>query len=230
MFNNSVRYFVLAGLLVSGARLQAQATADPDKAEKQLREQSHQRILGIIPNFNTSLISDAAPMNRSQKFRMAFRGAVDPFQFVAAGMVAGYEQWQNQFPEYGQGATGYAKRFGASYADSFTGSMFSTGVFPALLRQDPRYFRKGTGKFSSRLLYAISTTVRAKSDKGRWMPNYSNILGNLAAGGISNLYYPSADRGLELTVQRAVIVSAEGALGSILVEFWPDISRKLFKH
>ena len=76
----------------------------------------------------------------------------------------------------------------------------------------------------------MSTTFRAKSDKGKWMPNYSNILGNLAAGGISNLYYPASDRGAALTVQRAFVVTAEGAIGSILVEFWPDISTKFFKH
>lgn len=123
---------------------------------------------------------------------------------------------------------GYAKRFGAAYVDSFDGNMLGNALFPVLLHQDPRYFRKGTSSFTSRLLYAISTTVICKGDDGQWHPNYSNVLGNLTAGGISNLYYPSSDRGVELTFQRALTVSAEGAIGAAFYEFWPDISRKLF--
>ena len=60
-------------------------------------------------------------------------------------------------------------------------------------------------------------------------PNYSNLLGNLAAGGISNLYYPAADRGAGLTIERGAVVTAEGAIGGVFEEFWPDIARKVFK-
>ncbi|MBV9405977.1 MAG: hypothetical protein JO211_11575 [Acidobacteriaceae bacterium] len=137
-------------------------------------------------------------------------------------------QWQNEYPGYGQGAQGYGKRMGAAYADSFDGTLLGNALFPALLHQDPRYFRKGTGSFSSRLLYAVSTTVICKGDNGHWQPNYSNVLGNLAAGGIANLYYPSSDRGVGLTFERSITVSAEGAIGAVVYEFWPDISRKLF--
>jgi hypothetical protein len=146
-------------------------------------------------------------------------------------MVAGLEQWENGYSGYGQGAQGYGKRFGAAYADNFSGAMFGGAIFPALLHQDPRYFRRGTGSFRSRFFYAISTAVKTKNDKGRWEPNYSNVLGNLAAGGLANVYYPSTDRGVGLTFERALTVTAEGAIGSVFVEFWPDISSKLFhKH
>ena len=202
-----------------------------ERAAEQLKQQQKQRILGIIPNFNTSFIQDAAPLTPGQKFHLALRGATDPFVFVAAGLDAGIEQWQNDFAGYGQGAQGYAKRFGAAYADNFTGAMFGGAIFPSILHQDPRYFRKGTGSVTGRLFYSIATTVRAKHDGGRWEPNYSNILGNLAAGGMANLYYPASDRGAALTFERALTVTAEGAIGSIFVEFWPDISSKLFhKH
>ena len=187
--------------------------------------------MGIIPNFNTSYSQNAAALSAKQKFQLAFRSAVDPFTFVAAGLDAALEQSRNGFPGYGQGAEGYGKRMGAAYADAFSGTMLGGAVFPALLHQDPRYFRKGSGSFGNRFLYAISTTVKAKDDKGHWRPNYSNFLGNFAAGGLSNLYYPSSDRGASLTVERALTVTAEGTLGSIFVEFWPDISARFFhKH
>lgn len=201
-----------------------------DLARQQILKEEHQRILGIIPNFSTSYVANAAPLTPGQKFQLAFRGAVDPFQFVAAGLLAGYGQATDNFDEYGQGAQGYAKRFGAAYTDSFDGAILGGAIFPILLREDPRYYRKGTGPFIKRAFYAISTAVITKNDNGSWGPNYANVLGNLAAGGLSNLYYPPEDRGVDLTFQGAAIVTAEGDLGTLFIEFWPDISHKLFKR
>jgi hypothetical protein len=130
------------------------------------------------------------------------------------------EQAQNHFFEYGQGAEGYAKRFGADYADTVTGIFIGGAILPSLLKQDPRYFYKGTGSAESRALYAISMSVIAKGDNGRWQPGYSNILGALAAGGISNIYYPADDRnGAELTFVNAAIGIASNAATNLLQEF-----------
>jgi len=200
-----------------------------EKAEEQLKQQEHQRIVGVVPNFNVSYNEDAPPLSKGQKFRLAFRSATDPVQFGIAAFDAGMSQAENDFPGYHQGWKGYAKRFGAAYADNFDGTMLGNGVFPILLKQDPRYFRRGKGKVSARLMYALSTTVWCRNDDGSHGPNYSNILGNLAAGGISNLYYPSTDRGAGLTIERGATVTAYGALGGVFNEFWPDIARKIFK-
>jgi hypothetical protein len=203
------------------------STEQHERAEQELEQQEKQRILGIVPNFNTSFVQDAAPLSPGQKFRLALRGAIDPFTFVASGIDAGLDQAGNGFAGYGQGAQGYAKRFGASYADSFSGSMFGGALFPSLLHQDPRYFRKGTGSFGSRFFYALSTTVRTRNDNGRWAPNYSNIFGTLAADALANVYYPASDRGAGLTFERMFTEIAEGAVGTVFFEFWPDISSKL---
>jgi hypothetical protein len=181
-----------------------------------------------MPNFNTSNVADAEPLLPQQKLQLALKGALDPFTFVAAGFDAALSQGGSDFASYGHGSSGVGKRLGASYMDTFDGTMPGDAVFPILLKQDPRYFRKGAGTFTSRLAYAVSATFRCKNDSGDWAPNYSNIPGNVAAGGLSNLYYPSSDRGLSLTLQRTLVVTAEGTGGAILVEFWPDISRKVF--
>jgi hypothetical protein len=200
-----------------------------EKAEEQLKQQERQRIAGVVPNFNVSYNKDAVPLTRKQKLHLAWRTATDPVAFGIAGFDAGLSQAENEFPGYGQGAQGYAKRFGAAYADNFDGTILGNAIFPILLKQDPRYFRRGQGSFTSRLFYSISTTVWCKNDSGKWGPNYSNILGNLSAGGISNLYYPASDRGAGLTFQRGVTVTAYGAFGGVFNEFWPDIARKIFK-
>lgn len=200
-----------------------------EKAEQQLRQQEKQRIAGVVPNFNVSYNSDAAPLSRKQKLHLAFRTATDPVSFAVAAFDGGLSQAEGDFPGYGGGMQGYAKRFGASYADNFDGTMLGNAIFPILLKQDPRYFRRGEGSFTSRFLYSISTTVWCKNDNGSHGPNYSNILGNLAAGGISNLYYPASDRGAGLTFERGLTVTAYGAFGGIFNEFWPDIAKKIFK-
>ena len=192
-----------------------------------MKRQEKQRLFGVVPDFFTSNIQNTPSLSAGQKFQLAVKTALDPFQFVLSGMDAAISQGQDSFPAYGQGAEGYAKRFGASYADSFDGILLGGAVFPALLHQDPRYFRKGTGSFKSRLSYVVISVVRCKGDNGHWQPNFSNVLGNFAAGGISNAYYPAADRGAALTFQRALAVTAEGAIGTFFFEFGPDITRKL---
>jgi hypothetical protein len=189
-------------------------------AEEQIRVEEKQRVLGVLPNFYVSYVPNAAPLNPRQKFKLASKTVVDPFTVVMVAGTAGIEQAQNHFREYGQGAQGYGKRFGANYADAFTGTFIGGAILPSLLKQDPRYFYKGSGSTASRFLYAIANSLICKGDNGRWQPNYSNVLGNLAAGGISNLYYPPQDRnGAGLTFENAAVGIAETALGNLFQEF-----------
>jgi hypothetical protein len=222
------------GLLLAGA-LQAQTLAQAtlsreETAAQQVKQQERQRIAGIVPNFNVSYNENAVPLSPKQKLHLAFHSATDPVTFGIAGFDAGISQARNEFPGYGQGMQGYAKRFGAAYADNFDGTMLGNAIFPILFRQDPRYFRRGRGSLPSRLFYALSTTAWSRSDSGKYGPNYSNLLGNLAAGGISNLYYPASDRGAGLTFERGFTVTAYGAIGGVFNEFWPDVARTIFKN
>jgi hypothetical protein len=209
------------------------------EAEEELKVEQHQRIGGVIPNFNAVLDGSVVPLSAKQKIRASFRSAIDPYQFALAGIVAGYGQATDSHSSidsngvrhgYEQGWTGYAKRYGSSFADQFDGTILGNGVFPAVLHQDARYFRLGKGKVSHRFIYAIGSTVRCKGDNGKWQPNYSNLLGNFASGGISNLYYPAADRGFALTIEQGLLVTAEGAFGGLLIEFYPDIQKHVFRQ
>ena len=194
-------------------------------AQEQMQEQLQQRILAVIPNFYTSYVPDAAPLNTKQKFELAWKLAIDPTSFVISALIAGGQQANDSFPGYGLGAAGYARRFGAAYGDFFIGTYIGNAILPSILKQDPRYFYKGTGTTKSRIWYAISRSVMAKGDNGHWQPDYSGILGSLAAGGISNLYYPEGSRhGFESTVNNTLIGIGTSAGVNILQEF---VFRKL---
>jgi hypothetical protein len=200
-----------------------------DKAEEQLKEQEKQRVLGIVPSFNISYRTDAVSLTGMQKIRLAFRTSIDPVTFGAALLVAGYHEAANDQTGFPWGAKGYGERAGAAYLDTFSSNMIGNGLLPALLHQDPRYFRLGHGSKTHRLLYAASMAFICKHDNtGKWEPNYSNVAGNIASGALSNLYYPGKGSGVGLTITNGVIVTAEGAFGAMFQEFWPDISRKLF--
>jgi hypothetical protein len=198
------------------------------KAEEQVKEEEQQRVVGIVPAFNTSYRWDAASMTAGQKMGLALRSMTDPFQFGAAFLVAGYHEAMDDDTGFGWGAEGFFKRSGAAYLDAFDGEIISNGILPSLLHQDPRYFRMGHGTFKHRMLYALATNVICRHDNThKWEPNYSNIGGNIIAGAISNLYYPSQNSGWGQTISNGMIVTAEGGIGSIFQEFWPDISRKI---
>jgi hypothetical protein len=197
-------------------------------AETQVKEQEKQLVLGFMPNFYVSYIPDAAPLDAKQKYELAWKTLINPFTLAWTAGVAGIEQSNDRFPGYGQGAQGYAKRYGASFADNVSATMIGGAILPALLRQDPRYFYKGTGSTRSRILYALASSVICKGDNGRWQADYSGILGSLAAGGISNLYYPASDRyGARLTFENAAIGIGEISITNVLQEF---LVRKMTPH
>lgn len=199
-------------------------------AEEQLRAQEKQRILGVVPYFGTTYVSDAVSLTSGQKMKLAFRSAIDPFTFAGAFIVAGLREANGQNKGFGWGAEGYFKLSGAAYLDAFNGNMIGNGILPSIFRQDPRYFRLGHGTIRHRTFYAMAASFICKHDKtGKWEPNYSNVGGNIAAGAISNLYYPSTNSGWGQTISTGLIVTAEGMVGGVFQEFWPDLSRK-FLH
>jgi hypothetical protein len=188
-------------------------------AEVQIKDQEKQRVLGIIPNFYVSYLPDAVALTSKQKFELAWKSSVDPFTFVGVGAIAGAGQAGNSLSGYGQGVQGYAKRYGAAYGDVVLGTFLGSAIMPSLLKQDPRYFYKGTGSKRSRILYALSSPFMCKGDNGRWQPNYSYVVGNFAAAGIANSYYPSSNQGAGQVVETALIRLGENAVASVFQEF-----------
>jgi hypothetical protein len=214
-------------LELAGVDTAVNAATQEQIAEQQLRVEEKQRVFGVMPNFYVSYVWNAAPLTPKQKYRLALRATVDPFTFVGAAGAAGLEQAEGTYSGYGNGAAGYGKRFAAAYGDTLFGNMIGGAVLPSLFHQDPRYFYKGTGSTTSRALYALSTVFRARGDDGHWETNYSNLLGSLAAGAISNAYYPAGERGLQTTFDNTFIALGASALGAEVQEF---VLRKLTRH
>jgi hypothetical protein len=188
-------------------------------ATEQVKIQEQQRVFGFIPNFYVVYDQqNAVPLTPKLKFRLALRTSMDPVTWAGVAFFAGIYQAANT-PDYQQGMAGYGQRVGAIGADSFTDIMIGGAILPSLLHQDPRYFYQGTGTKKSRLAHAVSTPFVCRGDNGSLQPNYSTIGGDLASSAISNLYYPTSNRGAGLVFRSFAISTGARAAISILQEF-----------
>jgi hypothetical protein len=197
----------------------AAPVASPEEiAAEQVKAEEQQRIFGIIPNFYVVYDHDAVPLTAKLKFRLATKVLVDPVTIIGVATFAGINQAADN-PNYGQGAKGYAERFGAGYADGAIDIMVGGAILPSLLHQDPRYFYQGTGTSKSRALHALSSPFVCRGDNGQLQPNYSTIGGDLAAAALANVYYPESNRGPGLFLGNFFIATGERALANVAQEF-----------
>jgi carboxypeptidase family protein len=219
----------LPDLIVRLATTTQQVTvtvSQTELAQEEVKAQEKQRALVIFPNFYSSFIWNAAPLNSRQKFDLALHSIFDPVNFLVVGAEAGGLQYNDTY-HYGSGAEAYAKYYGSTFADTATTRILGGAVLPSLLHQDPRYFYKGRGSVTSRSLYAITRAVITRSDAGRNEPNYSSIAGGLMAGAISNAYHPESDRGAGLTFRNGAIAIGGHAFDNLVREF---ILRPITSH
>ena len=167
------------------------------------------------------------PLSAHDKFIHFARDAISPLTFLGAAAAAGISQATDSDPAFGQGGRAYIRRFGAAVADSESRRFFADFVFPALLREDPRYFRKAQGGAGARMGYALSRVLVTRRDSGTASFNFSEVLGTLASAGLSNAYLRERERTGSKTMQRAGVAFGVDAGFNLLREFLPDIFRKM---
>jgi len=215
-------------VLLSGSTTNIQVTASQeDIAQAQVQEEVKQHVLGFIPNFYVSYVSDPIPLSPRQKTELGFRTMVDPMSFVLNGAAAGIEQATNIYA-WGQGAQGYGKRYAAAYGTLLTSTLIGNIALPIVFKQDPRYYYKGTGSVPSRAFYAIANAVVCKGDNHHWQLDYSGFLGSIAASGIADAYYPAVNRaGAGLIFEGTAIGTGLAAVQNLIQEF---IVRRLTPH
>jgi hypothetical protein len=193
---------------------------------------NNRRILGVIPDYQTVDARVTTPLTARQKWELAFRESVDPFNIVSAGVGAAFSQDGNQTPKYGEGGQAFGKRYAAALADMTTQNVFSAGVLATVLHQDPRYFRMGPegGGIPKRVLYSVSRLFIARQDNGKTAFNVSGIGGMMLGIAASNLYYPAASVNGEVMAGRLTTSLFSGVTGNLMSEFWPDLQKKFFNR
>jgi len=212
------------------ARQTQTVPSNPAQRDRQ-HEPSKNHIFWIIPNYRSDENSAVTkPLTPAEKMKVSLDDSFDPSAFLVAGIFAGISMAERQYTSFGTGAQGFGKYYGGAFADQAIGNIMTEGLLPIALHQDPRYFVKGTGGFWKRSEYAISREFITRGDDGHNHFNTSELAGNAVAAGISNLYYPAADRSFGNTANKWGQQIALDAFFNVTKEFWPDVRNKVFKH
>jgi hypothetical protein len=214
---------LLLALLAVSSKLSLGQTTGPAQNVDQPEDK---RIFWIIPNYRTSpSLHPYKPLTPEEKFKIATQDSFDRGTVALAVLFAGEGQLANSTPAFGQGVKGYARYLGTAYADLVIGDVMTEAIYPVMLHQDPRYFRRGTGTVWSRLGSAAGQIFWTRMDSGNTRFNYSEIIGNSTAVAISTAYYPG-DRTAGNAVSKLGVQLGIDMAANILKEFWPDINRK----
>jgi hypothetical protein len=187
------------------------------------------RIFEVLPNYGT--VENAKvlpPLTTGQKFRLATAGVFDWGSYPFNAILSGIAQAKDDPKEWGQGWGAYGKRYGASFADNSIGTYMTTAIFPSLLREDPRYYQLGKGRFVHRAYHAINRLFVIRTDSGHDHFNFSESVGNAVAATISNAYHPPEDRTASRNASTFAFLILYDGMDNELKEFWPDIRRKVF--
>ncbi|HKW99293.1 MAG TPA: hypothetical protein VJN43_16250 [Bryobacteraceae bacterium] len=208
------------------ARIEKAAPAQPD-AGQNAAQTPDKRIFGVLPNYRT--VEDTGgvePITARRKFYIAVKDSFDYPIYFLAGAFAGVSQIENQNPSFGQGLKGYGKRYGGAYGDLMIGNLMAEGLFPGILHEDPRYYRRGTGGTWQRTAYALTRVLVTHTDSGGKRFNFSEVVGNSVTVAISNTYYPDTRSAAENLEKLGMQIGTD-AVSNVLKEFWPDVKRKL---
>jgi hypothetical protein len=207
---------------------------DKDKKDKKKNDDpdnpKNDRLFMVVANYATVEHPKViTPLTAKEKFKIGAEDAFDTYSIPLAALLAAIAQAKNDDASWGQGWLPYGKRLAAGYGDTVIGSFMTTGVFPSLLHEDPRYFRLGTGTKKARSWYAFKRILIIRNDRGGNEFNFSEFGGNGAAAAISLTYHSKAEANFsswagDYGTQIAIDVIANQAK-----EFWPDIRHKLFK-
>jgi hypothetical protein len=192
---------------------------------------NNDRLFYVLANYTTvENLDKFGVLSPGTKFKLSAKTMSDPITISFIGMIALIGQARNTDPSYRQGFQGYGKRYGTFFADTGIGTLMTTSVFPTLLHQDPRYFQLGTGGTWHRATYSVSRIFVTRADSGEVQFNYSEIVGNAVAAGISNTYHPQNQRTLGNTLSVWGTDIMLNAVCNVAKEFWPDIRRKIREH
>jgi hypothetical protein len=209
----------------------AAPAATPAPAEQAAAPKQTKRILFIIPNFRSvSADEKLPPTTTKEKFKLTMQDSFDYSAFAEVAILSGFSEAGNSVPQFGKGIGGYARYYWHGFADNTDGNLWVEFIVPTVAREDPRYYTLGHGGVVHRTVYSVSRLFITRNNNGNPTPNFSEIVGNGAAAGISGLYYPSAERGWTKTGQRWFLEVGIDGISNVVKEFWPDINAKVFHN
>lgn len=212
-------------LMISTA-LMAQSVPEQGDPERGVPEQAWQ-------DEEQDFVSSASPMagdpyaalTMGQNYSWTLHRIFDPARLFVTGAGAALDHTKNNPSDWGQGPEGYSIRV-ASRLGAVAVKQNLAFAIRAFDREDPRYFRSGSGSVWKRTRYAVSRGFVARKSDGGAMPAYSTFVSSVATPFIAQTWRPERfDAGRDL--RTGGVGLGLNAIGSLGQEFWPDVRRKL---
>jgi hypothetical protein len=213
-----------------GAGTGSQSLPDSPQANQQpaaaAPEQGAGKFIGYMTKrslFFPDIAASPRPLSTGGKFELFANESISPETILISAFDAGFEQWRDMLPGYGQGAEGYGKRFGASMATNASSSFFGTFLGASVLRQDPRFFPQSHPTFWGSLKYSARRLVVTRSDSGSDVFNASGLIGPLGGETLANTYLPKIEQTGAKTGERYGVDLAWKFAGNMFKNYWPTI-------
>jgi len=226
------------GALQNPQANQTPSTPNPQQSPQQTDDQyavspngtkQTKRVLGIVPNFSSvSADTKLPPQTAKQKFTLAAKNSFDYSSFIIAGLQAGISMSGKSYPEFHQGAAGYARYYWHTLADTADENFFVGGIGPVVFHEDNRFYTLGHGGFKKRTWYAVTRVLVTRTDNGNPTFNFSEVIGSGAAAGVGSLYYPSNYRTWTKVGQRWLTSDLIDCFNFFWKEYWPDVNKRVF--
>jgi hypothetical protein len=165
------------------------------------------------------------PLGVSGKFRLAVANVTDPFNIVITALDSEIGNATDGPSPLHRGALGFGERFGTAMAGTATGEFFSTFVYASIFHQDPHYYRSPDASVGTRLRRALQYVVITRSDSGRTMFNFDEVLGTTTSSLIEGTFHPEWEKGPGAASGRIFISIGSDAAWNLMTEFLPDIAK-----
>ncbi len=227
---------LLASLCLCGVAFTQEGIQKPDAPAPQSTSQAPgavefgadfvqllQRKSMVFPD----LAVNTASLSTTQKFKLAANNSVALSTIAAAAVSSGWNQAFNEPEGYGQGMSGYGKRFGSAMARSASNQIFGTFLLASVLRQDPRFFVKNDVTFGGSVKYSISRVFLTRGDDDGQQVNWSGLIAPLGTEVLANTYFPQGDRDAGDVLQRYGYDLLWKAAGNLAKQYWPKINKQL---
>jgi hypothetical protein len=157
------------------------------------------------------------------------QASVGPLALMGGAAYAGILHEIDTPEEWGQGATGYGRRFGSTVANSVIRGTLAFGL-DSSLHQDPRYFRAGGKGFWRRVKHAVRGTMLTHTDSGSETLSTWRIGSAYGSAFLSNQWYPGRLNTVKLGLAQGSLQIGFDLAGNLGSEFWPDLKRRVLRR
>lgn len=179
----------------------------------------------------TSQVSNYSPITGKERGKWFVVSTVGANSLLLSGpWSAGWGILTDSPEEYPRNWEGFGQRYGMRLTGVSTSNAMEA-VLGAAWKEDPRYFRMGSGApFKSRVKHIIVTAFTAPGPDGRFRPAYARYIAYTGSNFLANTWRVQSEADWQSALGRVATGFGGRLAGNAFSELWPDVRRIVFKR